>query len=62
MVDKTGRLVLVFLGRRHVAGVEPGARLIAEGTVGEHGGRLAILNPDYELIPEPELDLPPSGH
>ncbi|HMC53145.1 MAG TPA: OB-fold nucleic acid binding domain-containing protein, partial [Acidimicrobiales bacterium] len=60
MVDSTGRLVLVFLGRRQVAGVEPGARLIAEGTVGEHSGRLAILNPDYELIPEPEHQ--PPGH
>jgi len=62
LADSSGRLVLVFLGRRQVAGVEPGARLIAEGTVGEHGGRLAILNPDYELIPEPDYEQPPSGH
>jgi hypothetical protein len=33
-----------------VAGIEPGARLVAEGTVGEQGGRLAIFSPDYELI------------
>ena len=62
IVDSTGGLIIVFLGRRHVAGVQPGARLIAEGMVGEHRGRLAILNPDYELLPEPDHELPPSSH
>ncbi len=50
LVDPTGGLTLVFPGRRKVAGIEPGARLVAEGTVGEQGGRLAIFSPDYELI------------
>jgi amino acid transporter len=50
LVDPTGGLTLVFPGRRKVAGIEPGARLVAEGTVGEQGGRLAIFSPDYELL------------
>src|SRR5207302_4611009 len=50
LVDSTGGLTLVFPGRRKVAGIEPGARLVAEGTVGEQGGRLAIFSPEYELI------------
>jgi hypothetical protein len=50
LVDPTGGLTLVFPGRRKVAGIEPGARLVAEGTVGEQGGRLAMFSPDYELI------------
>ena len=50
LVAPTGGLTLVFPGRRKVAGIEPGARLVAEGTVGEQGGRLAIFSPDYELI------------
>jgi hypothetical protein len=33
-----------------VAGIEPGAEMVVEGMVGEHHGRLAILDPDYDLI------------
>ena len=51
VVDSTGGLAVVFLGRREVAGVHCGTELVVEGMVGEHGGRLAILNPDYEIIP-----------
>jgi hypothetical protein len=53
--DNTGGLVLVFLGRREVAGIRPGVHLSAEGMIGEHDGRLAILNPDYEfdLVDQP---------
>jgi hypothetical protein len=50
LVDPSGGLTLVFPGRRKVAGIEPGARLVAEGTVGEQGGRLAMFSPSYELI------------
>ncbi len=47
--DTTGGLVLVFLGRREIAGMRPGVHLQAEGMIGEHNGRLAILNPEYEF-------------
>jgi hypothetical protein len=30
-------LLVVFLGRRHVAGISPGARIVVEGMVGDHG-------------------------
>jgi amino acid transporter len=50
LVDSTGALTIVFLGRRSVTGVEPGVRLTAEGTVGAYRGRLAMLNPRYELL------------
>jgi hypothetical protein len=53
MVDATGALVIVFLGRRSVAGIGPGTRLIAEGTIGAYQGRLAMLNPSYELLSPP---------
>ncbi len=49
--DSTGGLVLVFLGRRAVGGIRPGVHLTAEGMIGEHKGRLAILNPVYEFEP-----------
>jgi hypothetical protein len=50
IVDDTAGVTIVFLGRRKVAGVEPGAGIVVEGMVGEHHGRLAILDPDYDLI------------
>jgi RecG-like helicase len=50
LVDETGGITLVFLGRRKLAGITCGRHLVAEGTAGEHHGRLAILNPMYELL------------
>ena len=52
VVDDTGGLVIVFLGRRQVAGLELGRWLYAEGVVGNHRGYLAILNPEIDLIVE----------
>ncbi len=49
LVDDTGGITLVFLARRHVNGIRPGTVLTAEGMVGAHDRRLAILNPVYEL-------------
>ena len=50
LTDDTGDLLLVFQGRPQIPGIAPGARLIAEGMVGAWQGKLAILNPDYELV------------
>ncbi|MBV8951756.1 MAG: OB-fold nucleic acid binding domain-containing protein [Actinobacteria bacterium] len=50
VIDPTGGLVLIFLGRRTVPGVELGRHVIAEGMAGEHRGYLAILNPVLELL------------
>ena len=49
VVDDTGGLVLVFLGRRTVAGLDLGRQLFASGRIGQHRGYLAILNPWFEL-------------
>jgi RecG-like helicase len=51
VVDDTGGLLLVFLGRRSVAGLDLGRRLVASGRVGQHRGYLAMLNPWFELQP-----------
>ena len=56
LTDGTGKILLVFQGRRQIAGIEPGARLVVEGMVGDWARRQAILNPSYELVqatPEP---------
>jgi hypothetical protein len=49
LFDGSAAVMLVWLGRRRIAGIEPGRRLIARGRVGVHFGRLAIYNPWYEL-------------
>jgi len=51
LVDETGGMSVVFLGRRRIDGIRPGCRMRATGIVGAHDGRLAILNPVYELEP-----------
>jgi amino acid transporter len=56
LVDSTGAVLLVFQGRRRIPGIQQGARLVAQGTVGAWEGRLAILNPDYELIAGPDTE------
>jgi hypothetical protein len=48
--DETGGMAVVFLGRREIPGIGPGTTLTAEGMVSDHQGRLAILNPDYQLL------------
>jgi hypothetical protein len=50
--DGTGSILVVFLGRRRVPGIEVGAHLLVDGVVGEYHGRPAILNPDYEILGE----------
>jgi hypothetical protein len=47
--DATGGITLVWLGRRSVGGVRPGRRMRVEGMVGDHHGRLALVNPTTEL-------------
>ncbi len=51
VTDDTGRITVAFLGRRQIAGVEPGSRVVLEGTVSERRGRLTMINPTYELLP-----------
>jgi hypothetical protein len=51
LVDKSGAAItLVFLGRRSIAGLQGGTRMVAEGMVGKHKGKLAMINPTYQLL------------
>jgi hypothetical protein len=51
LVDASGEaLLVVFLGRRSIGGIETGTRMLVEGTVGKYRDRLAMINPMYELL------------
>lgn len=53
LYDGTDVVDLVWLGRRRIAGIEPGRRLCAEGLVSVQDGRKVIFNPRYELRGSP---------
>ncbi len=62
LADASGaELLVVFLGRREVAGIRNGTQLAVDGVIGERRGRLAMLNPAYELLSVPESESGLSG-
>ena len=42
---------LVWVGRRRIAGIEPGVFLVAEGRITKAKGHLTIFNPTYQIVP-----------
>jgi DNA/RNA endonuclease YhcR with UshA esterase domain len=53
LYDGSGTVDLVWLGRREIAGIDPGRRLKVEGLVCTRDGRRSMFNPRYELRPRP---------
>jgi hypothetical protein len=49
LYDGSDVVTLVFLGRRSIAGIEPGRQLTARGRIAIREGRKVIYNPYYEL-------------
>ena len=49
LYDGSGVLTLVWLGRRRIAGIEPGRSLTVQGRVSNQHGSRVIYNPRYEL-------------
>jgi hypothetical protein len=49
--DGSGTVNLVWLGRRQIAGIEPGRRVLARGRVAALNGRRLMFNPIYDLLP-----------
>ena len=52
ITDGTGSVLLVWTGRRKIAGVTPGKRIVVSGRGAASGpkGRLLMFNPSYELL------------
>jgi hypothetical protein len=47
--DGSDVVTLVWLGRRHIAGIEPGRQLSVRGRIAIRDNRKVIYNPYYEL-------------
>ena len=52
LTDDHGKINVAFLGRRQIAGLAPGARIVVEGTVADVRGQMTMINPDYEFVTE----------
>lgn len=60
VTDDTGPLVVAFLGRTRVAGVEAGRAVTVAGAVIHHRGRALIMNPYLWLTGEVTLSDEPT--
>lgn len=49
LYDGSGVITLVWLGRRRIAGIEPGRAIKVEGRVGVQAKTRVMFNPRYEL-------------
>ncbi len=50
LFDGTDTLILIWLGRRRIAGIGPGRAVQVSGRIGEHDGQRVLYNPRYELL------------
>jgi amino acid transporter len=54
IADSTGSLTVMFYGRTHIPGFEPGVRVRLDGKVSIRGGGPAMINPAYQLLAKDE--------
>lgn len=50
LFDGSGVITIVWLGRRRIAGIDPGRSMRVQGRIGLHDGVRVIYNPRYELM------------
>ena len=55
LTDDQGKINVAFLGRRQIAGLAPGSRIVVEGTIADVRGQLTMINPDYEFVTESQV-------
>ena len=51
LYDGSDTVTLVWIGRRRIAGIDCGRRLVATGRVASVDGRRVMFNPRYDLLP-----------
>ena len=48
--DGSGSLIVIWQGRKHVAGIEPGTRIEVEGRITFLSGKPCLHNPVYKIL------------
>jgi RecG-like helicase len=51
VTDGRGMVTAVYFGRKKIAGLTPGRRVVIEGMVAPLNNRVFMYNPVYELLP-----------
>ena len=49
--DGTGRMTVLWLGRRRIPGITPGRHIVVHGRAILRDGERLMVNPRYELVP-----------
>jgi hypothetical protein len=49
LYDGSGTLRVIWLGRRRIAGIDPGRSMCVHGRITMQGGERKMFNPSYEL-------------
>lgn len=52
LTDRSGTVVLIWLGRSEISGIEPGRKVRVLGRISLHQDRRVMYNPRYELTPD----------
>lgn len=55
LFDGTGIVVIKFLGRRRIPGINTGTTLAVTGRIVRCDGVMTMFNPDYRLLPKAEI-------
>ncbi|MDO4664719.1 MAG: OB-fold nucleic acid binding domain-containing protein [Actinomycetaceae bacterium] len=50
LFDGTGSIELVWMGRRDISALRPGARMVARGMVSGSAEHKRIINPNFDVI------------
>ena len=51
LYDGSGVLTVIWLGRRRIAGIDPGRKMKLRARIGVTEGTRVVYNPRYELLP-----------
>ncbi len=49
LYDGSGVITVIWLGRRRIAGIEPGRQIVVTGRIGIQDSQRVMFNPRYEL-------------
>lgn len=51
LFDGSGRITLVWMGRRKIRGINPGTKMAVTGRLVRNNGKLTMFNPNYAVLP-----------